>query len=137
MSLVGQRDAQVVLGFREVGFEGNGLTISGDGLIELAAVVQGISQVAVRFGIIGPGGNRLADQVDRHIISPHLPGEQPKQVQGVGMRRLLRQDLPVQLLGLLQAAGLVVLEPDVEGLLNGQLRHVNDPVGESRTACTR
>ena len=45
-------------------------------------------------------------------------------MQRVRVLWLLQEDLPVNLLGLLQLSGSVVFYRQIEGLLNGQLRHV-------------
>ena len=42
-----------------VGLEGDGLTISGDGLVELALVLQGIAEIVVGFGVVGIEGDGL------------------------------------------------------------------------------
>jgi hypothetical protein len=44
----------------------------------------------------------------------------------IGMLRLLGQDLPVKLLGLVQPPGLVVLRCQIEGLLDRELGHAAD-----------
>jgi hypothetical protein len=45
--------AQIVVGFRVVGFEGNGLPMAGDGLLAAAQVGERIAEVAVRLGEVG------------------------------------------------------------------------------------
>ena len=106
------------MGFGEVGPEGNGLAIGGDGLIELSFVFQGIAEIAVGFGVVGLEGDDPTDQIHRHVIASRLIGNHSQTVHRIGMLRLLGQDLPVKLLGLAQAPGLVVLQGQIEGLLD-------------------
>jgi hypothetical protein len=55
-------------------------------------------------------------------------------MDGSEVRRLLGQDLPVNLLGLWQPSGLMVLQRQVERLLDGKLRHRAIPSYESTSA---
>ena len=59
------------------------------------------------------------DVLDRRRVLANLVGDNSQQVQGIGMGRLDRENLPVDLLGDLQAAGLVVLDGEVQGLGEG------------------
>ena len=51
---------EIAVGFGEVGPQGNGLAIGGDGLVELAFVFEGIAEIIVGFGEVGPEGDGLA-----------------------------------------------------------------------------
>ena len=49
--------AEVVVRHREVRLEGDGLSITGNGLLELALVSERVAEVAVRFGVVGLEGD--------------------------------------------------------------------------------
>jgi hypothetical protein len=51
-----------------------------------------------------------SDVLDGNRMPAHLVGHESEQVPGVGMIRLGRENLPVNLLGSLQPAGLMVLD---------------------------
>jgi hypothetical protein len=59
----------------------------------------------------------------RGIISPDLPGDQSEMMQRIDLIRLASQDLPVNQFRLAQIPGSVMVQPQVERLLDGELRH--------------
>jgi len=92
------------VGFWEVGVEGDGLTVGGEGLVEGSAVFQGIAEVAAGFGIAGVEGEGPPDQIHGKVFFSHLIGDDAQQVQRLGMPRLLGQNRAVNLLGLWELA---------------------------------
>ena len=64
--------------------------------------------------------DRAADVLDRGLVVANLVGDNSQQVQGVGVGRLDRENLAVDLLGGLQAAGLVVLDRHGQSFGNGR-----------------
>ena len=114
---------EVVVGLGIVGFQGDGLAIGHDGLVRLPVASQGHAEIAVGLGIIGSESDGPADQFHGNLPVSNLMGEKPQIMQGIGMVRLLGQDLPIKRLGLLQAVGCVVLKCHIEGLLDCLLSH--------------
>jgi hypothetical protein len=55
---------------------------------------------------------------ERDIVLSHLMGEQAEEVNRLGVMRIGLQDLSIDLLGGLEAAGFVVLEREGEGFGN-------------------
>jgi hypothetical protein len=54
----------------------------------------------------------------------HLVRDHSQQVQRVDMIRMLRQDLPIQLLSLRKLSGLMKPKGGVERLIDGEFRHL-------------
>jgi hypothetical protein len=48
-----EHDAEVVVGLDKIGFDGNGLTVGGDGIRAMSPIVQRAAQVVVRLGTSG------------------------------------------------------------------------------------
>jgi len=69
------------------------------------------------------GGDCLTNQIDGDVISPLLVRQHTKIVQRSDVFRLMGEDMPINLLGLLQASGLMVLQCQIEGVLNRDLLH--------------
>ena len=66
---------------------------------------------------------RPAEQIGGGIRPAHLKRQHPKLLKRVRMIRRHRQDLPVNLLGLLQIPLLMLLHRQLKGLFEGKLRH--------------
>jgi hypothetical protein len=47
----------------KIGFDGNGLTVGGDGIRAMSPIVQRAAQVVVRLGIVWPQGYRTLEQL--------------------------------------------------------------------------
>ncbi len=121
-----QRDTQVSVGVGKVRLERDRLPVCGDRRRELLLFEKHITEVAPGFGIGGPGGNRTPDQIRRDVMAAHLKGDQPQIVQCIGMARLAGQDLSIELLGLRQPSGLMVLPGGLKGLIDGEWGHIRD-----------
>jgi hypothetical protein len=65
---------------------------------------------------MGLPGQSLLDELDRHVVLSHLVGERPKQMQSLRVARVCGENLPVDLLGLRQAPGLLVGDPGLQRL---------------------
>jgi hypothetical protein len=109
------------------------------GLVEiLKRGVDGAQMVVVRrLGVVDRDG--LLDGLGGLGVAARLMGGQAGQVPGVGMARIDRQDLPVELLGLGELAALVMVKCDRKCLtvLIGDVarrcpRRAGRPVGEAR-----
>jgi hypothetical protein len=65
------------------------------------------------------------DQIHRDVIASRLTGNDAEVVERTGVVWLLRQDLPIELLGFLQPPGAMVPHCQIEGLLDRDLAHLN------------
>jgi len=74
-------------------------------------------------------GERLGDEVHGNVVLAHLMGDRADQVECGGMVRIGFQDLPVESLGLGQAARAMVLDSEVQGLLDAWLPGIGSLAG--------
>jgi hypothetical protein len=101
-----------------VGLQAQELLEAGQRLLHPVQGLVGRAEVGVVDVGPGVGGERLADQGDGLLELAPLVGEDAEQVEAVGVVGGDLEDLPVELLGLAQVAGLVVLQ--------GLSEHVRD-----------
>ena len=100
------------LGVARLQFQGP--AVAGDRFVELSLVPEGIAQVVME-GSLGPlQPDRPCNVLDGNLVLAHLAGDDSKQMQCIGMIRLDRQDPPIDLLGQVQPAGLVVLKGNLK-----------------------
>jgi hypothetical protein len=59
------------------------------------------------------------DELDGVLMLPRLRGDQPEQMQRIGIARLALQELAIDDLGLAQPPGLVMLETSFEQWIHG------------------
>ena len=123
MAFVDEGVAEIVVGLGEMGIERDGAAIGGDSVGETAGCKKGDAEVGVGFGEVGIGGEGSADQIDGDVVAPGLMGDDAQEMECVGVGGLLGEDLAVEVFGFGEAAGLVVLEGEVEGLLEGERGH--------------
>jgi hypothetical protein len=57
------------------------------------------------------------------VVAFHLKSDHPQSMNGCGIFGILGQNVPVYLFGFRQPSGLMVPQRQIEGLLNGELRH--------------
>ena len=62
---------------------------------------------------------RSLDQRDGQVRPPGLLGENAEMMEGLGVIRLLGEDLAIKRLGLLETPGLMMLESQRESLVRG------------------
>ena len=110
LALILKGNAQVVVRLGVIGFEAEGLLILGHRFRQLTLALECNPQVAVKSRIGRPYPDRLTDVLDRQVILAHLTGNHPQQMQSISMVGVHLQNLPVNRLGLLQIARLVVLQ---------------------------
>ena len=67
-----QRKRKIVMGPGKAWFEDDRLVIDGDGLVKLPLVFQGITEIAVRFRIIGPEDDGLTTGGDGLVELPFV-----------------------------------------------------------------
>ena len=115
------RDAQVVMSHRESRVNLERGAKRGDGFVKLALSQKSVAEIELVVRTRGIGRDRLANQIRCQVVASGLIGNDAEQMQRVGMIWLHREDLPVESLGVRQAAGAVVLEREIEGLGNGHL----------------
>jgi hypothetical protein len=77
----------------------------------------------VDIGTVGVDGDGPAYQIQRNVILPRLMGNHSQKMHRLGVLRLMREYLPVKTLRFPQPPGLVVLQRQIEGLLDSELRH--------------
>ena len=65
-------------------------------------------------GLIAGQPDRMPDALHSILMPARLVGDEAQQMPGVGLIRLGREDLPADLLGGLQPAGLMVLDRDCQ-----------------------
>ena len=105
------------------------LGIGGFELDRPAVAVRGLIQVAERLidqpeislddrgGRVECGG--LADVFQGRLVLAHLMSDQTEQVQCIDLGRIGLENLPINLLGLLQIAGLVRFDGECQRFGNG------------------
>ena len=76
----------------------------------------GVRQVAEGVDVVGPLGDRAADQVDAGVNVAGLARQGAQEVQGIRMPWLPIQDLAIDLLGGKKIAGLVEKDRVVQGV---------------------
>ena len=118
LPVIPQGVTEIVVGLGVVWFESNRMVICVDGSINLPLFFQYIAEIAVRFRRVGIEGDGSTDQIRCNVIPSNLMGDHPQMVRCGRMVGLLGQDLSVELLGLGQPPGMVVLQRQIEGLLD-------------------
>ena len=68
------------------------------------------------FGKHGTKANRLLDVIDSEIVFADLMSEQAEHLQGAGMLGFHLENMPVHCLGLMEIAGLVIFQSQLEHL---------------------
>ena len=107
-----QSIAQVVLGFREVRIQLQCAAVTG---YRFGNPVQGaicFPQVVVEGSRMPLQGDRASNVIDGGLVLARLGSEHAEKMERVGMIRRDGENLPIDLLGSLQPAGLVVLDRD-------------------------
>lgn len=64
-----------------------------------AQIIVDLTNDGAKIRICRQNGNGIANQLHRHVMPSHLMGQQPQQVQGIGVIRLYLENLPIQYLG--------------------------------------
>ena len=67
--------------------------------------------------------DRLEDAINCCFVPADLMSDHAEEVKGVRMVGLILQNLPIEGFRLLQAAGPVVLEGEIQGFRDGRHRH--------------
>ena len=70
----------------------------GDGFVRPPGRSGGVAEIAVRLGVVGPGGDRPPQHIGRRGMPPGLPGEQSRVVQALRVVRPGGQNPPVRAL---------------------------------------
>jgi hypothetical protein len=83
------------------------------------------AKIEMGFGQIGAAGKGLADQFNGDAAATLMVRDDSQIVERAGVARLLIQDVLVNLLGLPEAASVVMLHRQFERLLNRRLRHAD------------
>ncbi len=85
--------------------------------------MQGIAEIEIGVWTIWLQSNNTTDQIYCDVIASGLMGNYCQTMHRIGVIRLLRENLPINLLGLLLLAGLVVLQSLLEKLLYREWGH--------------
>ncbi len=108
ISLFLQGVAQVVVGLGVVRLQLQGPAVAGDRLGNPVQGAMRFPQVVMEEGHAALQGDRPLNVLDGKVVLARLESDQPQKMNGVGMIRLHLQDLPIDLLGRLQPAALMV-----------------------------
>jgi hypothetical protein len=95
LPLVGQGNAEIVVGFGGIGLERERATVNGNGLVQLPLVPQRGAEITVGFGPVGFEGDGPPDQIRGDVMPPDLMGDDAEKVQRLSMIRLLGENLTV------------------------------------------
>jgi hypothetical protein len=106
----------MVVDFDVVGFELDGPAIGGHGFVELAARAVDFTEVEMRGEVIRVEKESLANPLQGKVGVPGLMGDDSEEVERFDVVWLDRQDLAVERFSFSEAAGLMVLDGQCEGL---------------------
>ncbi len=109
--------AEGAVGIRELGVQLGCEEKFGDGLFAFALAAVGFAEVEVEAGEFWIDGDGAANQFRALVETAGLGGQDAEEVEDVGIAGIVGKDLPVKDLGLIQTAGLMVADRQIEGLL--------------------
>ncbi len=130
LALFLQGIAQVDVDLGKVGLQLQRPAIGGDRFVEPLKALEGVGQVNVEDRRVALQRDRASDGLDGNCVPAHLVCNHAEKMEGVGMVRLDGEDLPIALLGGLQAASLMVLDGNRKGFRDAW--HEADYVGADR-----
>ena len=119
LPLIAQSHAQIHVSVGIVWLKFQGAAITTDGCFALSLDVEGISQIVVKDPICRVQLDGAADGLDGHARPARLERNDAEEVGDIRVIRLNGENLPVYLLGGLQAACLVVSKSDRKHFWNG------------------
>jgi hypothetical protein len=79
----------------------------------------------VSLGVSGFKGDGPANQIHRNVAASCLPGDDAEVMKRARVVWLLGEDLAIELLGLVQPPGLVMLQGNCHRLLNRRISHIH------------
>ncbi len=100
-----EHGAEVVMAFCEIRLEANRAPVGIHGLVQAPGGFQRVAQAAVEERDLGFEFDGPANRFDRNPVLSDLMGDQPEQVQRVGLTGIDFQNLDVDRLRLCQLAG--------------------------------
>ena len=83
-----------------IGLDGEGLVVAGNGLIQLAKVLERKAKVAVRCSQFGLYGQRLVNEINGNVVFANLMSYHTKEVQGDRLIGFSLQYLVINVLSL-------------------------------------
>ena len=101
-------NAQVVVGPGKVRLQFQCPAVTDDGVIQFSLILQRIAQVDVENCHVPFQPYRPSNKIDGNLVLPDLVSNHAEKVESVGMIRLDRENLSIDLLGSLQPTGLMV-----------------------------
>ena len=110
LPLVLQGIAQVVVRLGKVRLQFQCPAAIGDRCVQLPLVPQCVAQVAMEGSLIPFQPDRPSNVLDGNLVLARLVSNHAEKMPRIGMIRLDRENLPVNLLGGLQPAGLMMLD---------------------------
>jgi len=113
-----QRVATVVVCLRIARVQDTCPLTSPHRFLHIPSFKQKATQITPRRRIIRLKGNSLAEHFDSQIQSLRLARQQPQTMQSGNVRRLLRQNLAIDLLRLRELSGLMELNGALKGLID-------------------
>src|SRR6266545_686129 len=111
-----QNQGEVAMGFGERVVERNRSALCDRRLLVALLCAIDLAEVGIEMGGPGVQKDRLLDQREGLIVLFSLMQEHAQQVERIGMPRLLRQQLAIHMLGLIELAMLMELESCIEEL---------------------
>lgn len=116
LGLLQERTSQIVVRFRIVRPERQGLAIRGDSLFQPSLILQRQPQIAVADRIGRQRGDRFADEFNGDLVPSLLVRDQPQVMQGVWLIRGDAERLSVEDFRLTQVPRLMMLKRSLQSL---------------------
>jgi hypothetical protein len=96
------------VGLGIVGVERERAIVARHRLVEPAQMLEGHAKVAMKIRLVALDGDRLSDEIDRHLVTTHLVSEDAKQVQRIGLTGFGGKDLSLETFCVAEPADLVM-----------------------------
>ena len=112
LSLIFERSAQVIVSFGKILSQFHGPAVARDGVVQLALDLESHAQAVVISCIGAIRRDCPCHVLDSNLRLAKLLSHPAEMTKRIGLMRLDRENLPIDLLGSLQAARLMVLESD-------------------------
>ena len=98
------------MGFDEVGFECDGGAEGGGGGGQFSLGLECEAEIALELGDVGAEGNGAGEQVCGDVVAAMLLREDAEEMEGVGVIGIDGDDLAVEVFGLGEVSGLMMLQ---------------------------
>ena len=119
VSGIRERIAKIAVGHDRIGVEGNRLSIACNRAIHVTQIYPGVAKIEMGIGIRRLKGQGPGHEINRTLAVTLLVGNDTQQAQHVGLVRVGCQNLGVQLFGVCQITGPVMLDRTLNALAEG------------------